>query len=395
MNEQAELNFAQLREVLARYDLLPQTRMRTEIAYQVAQASNESILNLLHGAGIQAQAHAELQTVRLGSLAEYYHHILQDWAWDDTVIAKKVQQALAVCDCDQADTILVLGSGAGRLSWELHNALEANTTFATDINPVLLLAGNQLIRKRQGFEFFELNSFPQIGFPDSQSHQLKPPADPRQKRDGWIPMAADMWRMPIKPQSMDLVVTSWLLDVHGGDNRDVIGLIKQWLKPGGLWLNTGPLLYPRHQPFDQKYDREELLALMELAGFSLSNERLDLDPHLVSPINARQQTEQVWSFCARALTESEASQAARNAAQTLPLATPAWLLLPHLPVPIMEFIPAEPHPMIDLVLALVDGHRSINDIVFAVIPQLPPEVNAKAAVISLFGELLETKYAPE
>ena len=74
-----------------------------------------------------------------------------------------------------------------------------------------------------------------------------------------------MWHMPIKPNSLDIVLTAWFIDVHGGDNRALISLIQRWLKPGGRWINSAPA-HPKATPMEQKYDRDELLELMQVAG---------------------------------------------------------------------------------------------------------------------------------
>lgn len=390
LNQRTEHSSANLTALLERYDILPATRERAENAYDMAQASSQIIQRLLAEAGLEAQFHPHLAQASLGSLSEYYHHILQDWAWDNQLIMNRVAHALSVCDLSAVPSMLVLGAGAGRLSWELHQAFNVGITIASDINPLLLTVANKLIRHQQAFDFIELNSFPQIGKDISQKYLLQPPSSTAAKRENWFAMAADVWHMPIKPQSLDLIVTSWFIDVHGGDNRDLLPRIKHWLKPGGIWLNSGPLLYPRTTAFEQKYGREELIALMTMAGLRINHERLDEQIHLHSPINVRSQTEQVWSFSATALSSEEADLEYPQTSSVDIHQTPPWLILHHLPIPKIFSPPKESHPLIELVLSQVDGNRGIDQICVNVAASMPQGIDIKGAVTALFGELLES-----
>lgn len=379
MSHQAQQSLETIRASLSRYDLLDSTRQRLEEAYEIAEASNQALIGLLREAGIEPQLQPELQNAQLGSLSEYYHHILQDWAWNPEIAGQRLQQVLDAAGILEAEHLLVLGSGAGRLSWDLHNRWNAKATLATDINPILLLASHKLIRLQESFPFYELNNFPQIERQNSAGYDLQPTQDLGDRRNSWHAMAADVWAMPIKPGSMDVIVTSWFIDVHGGDNRDLMGLILQWLKPGGVWVNNGPLLYPKHLPIDYKYDREELVELINLAGFDIGNESVDEQIHMDSPINVRTQTEQVWTFRAQK----------RCSEKTLDNNPPAWLMLHHLPVPVLRSPLQQTHPLIDTILSATDGIKSINQLSSLLAPQLPADVNARGAIIALLGEIAE------
>ena len=69
--------------------------------------------------------------------------------------------------------------------------------------------------------------------------------------------------------------------------------------------------------------------------------------------------------------------------------TPPWLIMHHQPVPAISFQCQMGHDFIRQVLSLVDGKRSIYLIAQMVQPGLPEGVDAKEAVVALFGQILE------
>ena len=76
-------------------------------------------------------------------LNTYYQNIHRDWAWGEA----ENQHALDLVSSMLPVTtsrILVLGAGAGRLAYDLHNKRDAGDTVALDFNPLLSLTGAAL-----------------------------------------------------------------------------------------------------------------------------------------------------------------------------------------------------------------------------------------------------------
>ena len=174
---------------------------------------------------------------------------------------------------------------------------------------------------------------------------------------GWavlqlVCLGADVWNMPLPEASVDTVVTSWLLDVTGGDVKDLIAVVDYLLKPGGYWVNTGPLLYSGQLSFDLKYSAEEILEFADMAGFDVEQRSVEEVAHMASFLNARYHHEQLFSFSARKRTQPKASPVPGNTAEWL---TPVWLVMHHVPVPDMPFECQIGHEFIARVLSLVDG----------------------------------------
>ncbi len=394
MEEQGSAALENLDYILQGYDVTAKTRARLEEARDAMAESLDMILGQLTGAGLQAQRSDLFAQTNVDNPTEYYHHILRDWAWDETpsrhyethVNAANLERVLAVWDRPSPQKMLFLGAGAGRLSWDLHTALRPRYTIAADINPFLLTCADSLIKQRRAIVLPELYTYPQIGYPYSKSWEMTPPEDQDQLRQSWFALGADVWNMPLRKNSVDTLVTSWLLDVTGGDIKDLIAVIDYLLEPGGLWINTGPLLYSGKLSFDLKYSAEEILEFADLAGFDIEQQSVEEVAHMASPLNARYHHEQIFSFSARKRITEKALPQPSNTQDWL---TPSWLVLHHQPVPMIDFQCQMGHEFIAQVLGLVDGNRSIYLIANRVQPSLPEGVDAKEAVVALFGQILE------
>lgn len=376
------------------YDITPLTRERLEQARAAMHESLEMILGQLKNAGLHSQLHELFEQTTVDNPTEYYHHILRDWAWDSEpsphypshVNDANLQRVLTIWPEQQPKRMLFLGAGAGRLSWDLHKTFKPEFTIASDINPFLLTCAHALIKQRKAITLPELYTFPQLGYPYSRSWQMTPPEDPENLHQSWFALGADVWNMPLKPGSVDTLVTSWLLDVTGGDVKDLIAVIDYLLKPGGYWINTGPLLYSSRLSFDKKYSAEEIFDFADMAGLELQQRSVEEVAHMASPLNARYHHEQLLTFCARKRSEARPIPQPGPTREWL---TPPWLVMHHQPVPKIAFQCQMGHEFIQQVLDLVDGERSIYLIAHLLQPNLPEGVDAKEAVVALFGQILE------
>src|SRR5690606_38083784 len=168
--------------------------------------------------------------------------------------------------------------------------------------------------------------------------------------------------------------------------KDLIAVIDYLLKPGGRWINTGPLLYSGQLSFALKYSAEEILSFAEMSGFEITKQSVEEVSHMASPLNARYHHEQVLSFSAHKGTRV---RSVVNPGRTEAWLTPPWLVMHHQPVPQIDFQCQMGHEFIRQVLSLVDGKRSVYLIAQLVQRTLPEGVDAKEAVVALFGQILE------
>ena len=100
-----------------------------------------------------------------------------------------------------SQVMLVLGAGAGRLSWDLHAKLQPQITIASDINPFLLVCAERLIKERKPLLLPELYTYPQINYPFAKTWTMQPPPDTGGLHKNWFALGADVWNMPLKENS--------------------------------------------------------------------------------------------------------------------------------------------------------------------------------------------------
>ena len=394
MEAQGSEALGNLDYLLQGYDVSTLTRARLEEARASMEESLNVILSQFSEGGLVAQRDERFEQTTVENPTEYYHHILRDWAWDNesspyfetNANDANLKRVLDVWHKPKPEKMLVLGAGAGRLSWDLHEALKPQLTIASDINPFLLTCAQNLIKDRKNISLPELYTYPQVGYPFSKSWQMVPPADSGDLRSQWFALGADVWNMPMQESSVDTIVTSWLLDVTGGDIKDLIAVVSYLLKPGGTWINTGPLLYSRQVSFDMKYSAEEILNFAEMTGFVINKQSVDEIAHMVSPLNARFHHEQLLTFSARKESMAYAIPEVSNLDEWL---TPPWLVMHHLPVPAINFECEMGHEFIGQVLSLVDGEKSIHLIGQLLQSSMPAGVSAKEAIVALFGQILQ------
>jgi len=384
---------ATLHESLSRYDLTDATRQRLAEIQTASQINLDTIISLMQKRGIEAIPDEQLSQMNPGDLSEYFDLLLRDWAWDSPKNPNPENNAAlerVLTEIEKLPTkptrILVLGAGAGRLSWDLHVRLQPTYTVALDSNPLVLAAADELVHQREPITIGEFKNFPQIGLEHAHCWSLQPPEDENNARATWFPLGANVWQLPFERHSFDLIITPWFIDVNGGDVRDLIAVIHEKLMPGGHWLNSGPLLFTRHLPVQLKYSAPEVKEFVSLAGFNLISESITNTDYLRSPLEARFRQEQVWTFSAVKLEPHQSKPAIAGALTD-------WLVMHHLAIPQNNYSSKDSHPLIDAILLLVDGKRSVNDICFEIAPHLPQDVPVKDVVVTLFGQILTDQSA--
>ena len=378
-----------MEESLSRYDLSPLTRQRLLEIYNSSKQNIAAIISLMQQHGIEAPEEHQPGQFNAGDLSEYFDLVLRDWAWDDTQSpgTENLLSCNRVLDVIEKlpiapKRILVLGAGAGRLSWDIHCRIKPEYSIALDSNPLLLAVANSLIHGRQSLAFSEFKNFPQVNFPVNRTWTLSPTPDLENARATWFPFAANAWQLPFDEESFDLIITPWFIDVNGGDVRDLIGIIKDKLTPDGYWINSGPLLFTRHLPVQLKYSDAEIKEFIAMSNFTICSENLDNTGYLLSPMEARFRQEQIWTFSAQ--KQSQVKPAPDS--YKFP---PNWLVMHHLPIPAGHYPITNPHPLIEAIVSLVDGARSINDICFLVAAHIPEGVAVKDVVVTVFGQILQ------
>ena len=309
-------------------------------------------------------------------LAAYYVNAHRDWCWGTEENEAGLAAVISPLGSWRPDRLLVLGSGAGRLAYDLHQRLGPHATVALDINPLFAI----LSRRIYSGESIQLYEFP-VAPRDAESQAiLRRLAAASPARPGLTVVLGDAARAPFAPGTFDLVVTPWLIDVIDADFATFARQVNALLRDGGRWVNTGSLAFADADPARQ-YGLEEVTAIVRAAGFApptITEERV---PYLCSPASRHGRLETVVTF---ATVRESAVQAAAPARE------PDWLERTDVPVPALPAYQSSALTMrvYGFVASLIDGRRSVADIAQVLVSErLMTAASASAAVLGFLRRL--------
>jgi uncharacterized protein YbaR (Trm112 family) len=283
-------------------------------------------------------------------ITTYFSNIHRDWAWGDEENAASLDIVGDVAgDAPLGDT-LVLGSGASRLAYDIHQQLSPRRTVALDFNPLLLLVAKTVTDGNE-LTLYEFPLAPK-GIDDfAVERTLKAPAA---ARDGFHLVLADVLRPPFGEKSFDTVITPWIIDIVNEDLPIQAARINGLLKPGGRWINFGSLAFD-HPERARCYSREEALAIVESTGFAAPLTKEETIPYMCSPASRHGRRETVLAFSA--IKSGDVAAPGRHRA------LPDWIVTGEEPVPALpafrsQAVTTQIHAYI---MSMIDGQRTIAD----------------------------------
>jgi hypothetical protein len=357
---QLEQHAQRLQQSLASNTVSPLGRERLAHLHQATLAHRQQLAALLAPLGLASrragpETHLALRT-RLPpdqALTTYYANVHRDWCWGDAENAASLQllrETLDAAENPQLGRTLVLGAGAGRLAWDVHQQLAPTVTIALDFNPLLILLLACMVRG----ESVSLHEFPIAPKLLTDQAVLRTLRAPGPTRPGFHPLLGDALRPPLMPGCFDTVITPWVLDILPEDPRVQLARINGLLAPGGQWLQFGSLNFS-FADAALGFTLEELPALAEAAGFGPIAPREAELPYMCSPASRHGRREQVIALRARKLGAVKAP--ARH------VALPDWLVTGREPVPLVPaFREQAMATRIHLfIIELIDGKRTLKD----------------------------------
>jgi ubiquinone/menaquinone biosynthesis C-methylase UbiE len=344
-------------------DLLPVTKSRCLAmidAVRAQAADIRAVLTPFFAADVRTTAESPASTVVPAPLT-YIHYLYRDWGWpaDPNGENERVLAAVqSVLKYNRVGQMLVLGAGACRLAYDLHRSATDSETVVLDIDPFLFATAHTVIRGGS-VTIREANA--EIHDCDCVVKEwvLRAPHGSIAE-DSFHFLLADGLEVPFMAASFDTILTPWFIDIVPKDLRNLISEIHRLLRPGGRWINVGPLHYRSEVPVGRRFAREEIFDLAALAGFHVDSWRSESMPYLVSKLNGRGKVEWVLSFSA---TKLETSREGRSGSR-FPNMPPTWLLFPHVAIPVFpgQLTFSSEDPAERFVASAIDGHNTIDDI---------------------------------
>ena len=339
-------------------DLRALTRRRVERYKKAVDHHRRKLQKLLQPLDIQSlhgsyESYLALRT-RLPvdqGLNTYYANIHRDWAWGDeenTASLKQIESVLH--ENAELGSVLVLGAGAGRLAYDIHQRFECKVTVALDFNPLLMLVAAK-VTKGDKLKLYEFPIAPKSLEDDAVLRNL---TAPEVAADGFHLVLGDALRPPFPAGSFDTVVTPWLIDIITEDLPVFAARINALLRSEGRWVNFGSLAFASPERA-RRYSPEETKAVVAEQGFSDPYVSQATIPYMCSPASRHGRQERVFTFSA--YKERNADKPTRHKA------LPDWLVTGNEAVPQSASFrtQAMTTQIYSFIMSLIDGKRSIRD----------------------------------
>lgn len=308
-------------------------------------------------------------------LMTYFPNAHRDWCWGEAENEASAAIVLDAMNRHRAERMLVLGSGAGRLAYDLHQRTEARITTALDFNPLLSILASRIASGAT----IELYEFPLAPVDADHAAVLRRLAAPAPAREGLGFVIADAHRPPFAAKTFDTVVTPWLIDILPGNFAELCARVNQLLDDDGVWINFGSLNFHQADPAAQ-LGPDECFEIIEQQGFDAPAHRDTQIPYLCSPASRHGRQETVLSWSAR--KKSHIKRVARHEA------LPDWIVRGREPIPAIEHfrVAAMSTRIHANIMSLIDGRRSIADI--ASLLEREQLMSAREAEASIRGLLI-------
>jgi SAM-dependent methyltransferase len=232
-------------------------------------------------------------------VVEYSYYLFRDWGWPAGEGASENEQAFATLRAvapGALGRLLVLGAGGCRLAYDLHRRAGAVETVVIDIDPYLFVPAESVVRGG-AVTLTEASLNVVDAERVSSAWTLRAPEGPLDGGDFHFFLANGL-APPFADATFDTIVTPWFIDRVPSDLPEFLATVRRLLRPGGRWLNQGPLLYPPETALPRRYSRDEVVAFATAAGFRVGPVDAASRPYLVSPLTGAGKIERVLTFAA-------------------------------------------------------------------------------------------------
>ncbi|KAM9392862.1 carnosine N-methyltransferase [Pholidichthys leucotaenia] len=281
-------------------DLLPNFLLKLSRISQCADHNQEVLQAIIHNSlhmfeNMEYGERQDPRTVRPSStfdmdkLKSTIKQFVRDWseagqAERDSCYKPIIQEIQRLFPTDKYDvskvSVLVPGAGLGRLAWEI--ARLGYTCQGNEWSFFMLFCSNFVLNRCK--EVNDLTLYPwihqfsnnkkssdqtrSIQFPDINPQSLPLDSD-------FSMVAGDFVEVYADPESWDCVATCFFIDT-AHNVIEYVETIWKILKPGGVWINLGPLLYHFENMANElsvELSYEEIKTAMVKFGFHIEVEK--------------------------------------------------------------------------------------------------------------------------
>lgn len=322
---------------------------------------------------IEAQTYLQSIGHRQSTLGQYFPNLFRDWTWGEKENSEMLELLKSLLPPENDQQVLFMGAGGGRLAYDYHRWAKPALTLVNDLNPLLLLIAKQMAEGNT-LELFEMPPIPV----DDQSSAIKQKLSSPGKADENLQfLLGDATAEIFKKNPFDAVVTQWFIDDCGQDIHELFPKINALLKPGGKWINIGPLIY-RGGGFATLYSSQETVQIAEHCGFKVEDVKNEFAQYLNSPLWRNRREDMILSF--RAVKTDDCEAAVEDSNEVHP-ARLEWLDDKSKPIPLMGDVKsaAQAYSLMATVFKNIDGKTSVAEIELEIVQKLgmPEEIAVK------------------
>lgn len=383
--ERIEEDAARVRQALGSTSR-PTTRCRLETLLNGYGFQSEHLkrilapLTLAEGGSLETLLALRTRLPPTQSIVSYDANVHRDWAWGTEECRMALEAIVETLGDSPAGRVLVLGAGAGRLAYDLHQHRDAGITVALDLNPLLAYVGRAVSRG----ETVSLVEFPLAPRRPRDAAVERALRAPEPARPGLEFVLADAMRAPFVPGTFDVVVTPWLLDVIGEPAGDVLPRINALLRDGGVWIHQGSVAFEGPDPA-ARLTLDELVEMLGDAGLSDPHTDARLMPYMDCPDSRHGRLEEVVTVRARKTAEVKPPPRHHS--------LPDWIVEGRKPVPALPAFQTQAMTtrMHAFLMSLIDGRRSVKDMARVLeeqrlMPHREAEVALKGFLTTMYDE---------
>lgn len=232
---------------------LQSTRQRISAQHQ-ARHKNLALMQKMLACWIPEKALPVTQSSQ--QIHSYFELLFRDWCWGDE-LQPYVDYCIAALGHQPSCRMLVLGSGAGGLSYRLAQALPDCQLVSIEHNPFLAMASARIMQGKS-LKVHEYSLYPTELANSSKKWEIKQP--PLQHANH-VQLLATYPQLPFVASSFDAIIAPWFFDILDGSFDTALGSSLPFLKADGKLVFIGPANV--HKPhYDEQYCSDEIRELL-------------------------------------------------------------------------------------------------------------------------------------
>ena len=235
----------------------------------------------------------------------YFQLFFRDWCWGDELESYS-EFVLDNISVDSQENILILGSGAGGLSYRVANARPKSRLLSIEHNPFLALASAQIMQGKS-VKLYDYTLYPRGLEFVAQKHEIRAA---KLKHDNHAVVLGEFPRLPIADAQFDTVVAPWFLDILDQSFESALHDCLRFMKDDGKLLFIGPANV-HSDYYEEQLCSTEILEVLQRCFKNVEHEQRRI-PYLDSPLESQARMESVLFACATGLKRTKHAEPKTN-----------------------------------------------------------------------------------